>query len=73
MTDQVEEQDVELEEEIVDEAHDPKNAEAQSLAANDKAEDAGKKAKHRKGDKSNSEPMQKATAAPAAMLSLIHI
>ena len=69
MTDQVEEQDVELEEEIVDEAHDPKNAEQQSLDANDKAEDAGKKAKHRKGDKKNSDPMQKAPAAPGAMKS----
>jgi len=68
MTDQVEEQDVELEEENVEEAHDPKNAEAQSFAANDKAEDAVKgKAKARKGYKSNSEPMQKAPAAPSGM------
>ena len=66
MTDQIEDQDVELDEEI-EEAHDPKNAEQQSFAANDKAEAAGKKAKGRKGDKSNSEPMQKAPAAPAAM------
>ena len=36
MTDQIEEQDVELLDEMeVEEAHDPKNAEAQSLAAND--------------------------------------
>jgi hypothetical protein len=54
MTDQVQDQDVELDEEI-EEAHDPKNAEAQSLAANDKAEAAGKTATKRKGDKSNSE------------------
>ena len=53
MTDQID-QDVELDEEI-EEAHDPKNAEAQSLAANDKAEAAGKTATKRKGDKSNSE------------------
>jgi len=66
MTDQIKDQDVELDEEI-EEAHDPKNAEQQSFAANDKAEAAGKKAKGRKGDKSNSEPMQKAPAAPAAM------
>ena len=55
MTDQVEDQDVELDEEI-EEAHDPKNAEAQSIASVDKAEKAGKKAPARKGDKSNSEP-----------------
>ena len=54
MTDQVQDQEVELDEEI-EEAHDPKNAEAQSLAANDKAEAAGKTAAKRKGDKSNSE------------------
>ena len=60
MTDQIEEQDVELDEEI-EEAHDPKNAEAQSVAATDKAGDATKAAPKRKGDKSNSEPMQKAT------------
>lgn len=66
MTDQVQDQDVELDEEI-EEAHDPKNAEAQSIASVDAAEDKGPKAKARKGDKSNSEPMQKAPAAPAAM------
>ena len=60
MTDQIEEQDVELDEEI-EEAHDPKNAEAQSIAATDKAGDATKAAPKRKGDKSNSEPMQKGT------------
>ena len=58
MTDQIQEQDVELEEEI-EEAHDPKNAEAQSIASVDSAEDKGPRAKKRKGDKSNSEPMQK--------------
>ena len=66
MTDQVQDQDVELDEEI-EEAHDPKNAEAQSVASVDAAEEKGPKAKARKGDKSNSEPMQKAPAAPAAM------
>ena len=65
MTDQID-YDVELDEEI-EEAHDPKNAEAQSVASVDKAEKAGKTAPKRKGDKSNSEPMQKAPAAPAAM------
>ena len=67
MTDQNEDQDVELDEDI-EEAHDPKNAEQQSFAANDKAEVAVKgKAKSRKGDKANSDPMQKVAAAPAAM------
>lgn len=64
MTDQLVDQDVELDEGI-EEAHDPKNAEAQSVASVDKAEDAGPKAKARKGDKKNSEPMAKKKAAPA--------
>ena len=53
MTDQIEEQDVELNEneEIVDEAHDPKNAETQSVASVKSAENAGKSAPKRKGDK----------------------
>jgi gas vesicle protein len=55
MTDQVQDQDVELDEEI-EEAHDPKNAEAQSVASVDAAEKKAGKAKARKGDKSNSEP-----------------
>lgn len=69
MTDQVQDQDVELDEIEIEEAqtHDPKNAEAQSIASVDAAEEKGPKAKARKGDKSNSEPMQKAPAAPAAM------
>lgn len=54
MTDQVQDQDVELDEEI-EEAHDPKNAEEQSIQANDKAEAAGKTAAKRKGDKSNAQ------------------
>jgi hypothetical protein len=66
MTDQVEEQDVELDEENVEEAHDPKNAEAQSVASVDKAEDAVKgKAKARKGDKSNSQPSELKPAGKA--------
>jgi len=58
MTDQVQDQDVELDEIEIEEAqtHDPKNAEAQSVAATAKAGDATKKAPARKGDKSNSEP-----------------
>jgi hypothetical protein len=55
MTDQLEGQDVELDEEI-EEAHDPKNAEAQSVASVDAAEDKAPNAKKRKGDKANSQP-----------------
>jgi len=64
MTDQIEEQDVELNEneEIVDEAHDPKNAEAQSVASVDAAAGKTGSAKKRKGDKSNSEGQGKVTA-----------
>jgi hypothetical protein len=66
MTDRNTEQDVELyddENEIMEaQAHDPKNAEAQSVASVDKASDAGKTAKKRPGDKSNSEPMPKTKA-----------
>ena len=59
MTDQVQDQDVELEEENVEEAHDPKNAEAQSVSSVQSAEDKGPKAKARKGDKKNSDKMAK--------------
>lgn len=64
MTDQVEDQEVELDEEI-EEAHDPKNAEAQSVAATKKAGDATKKAPARKGDKSNSQPSELKPAGKA--------
>tara|TARA_B110000902_G_C14260177_1_gene569490 strand:- start:296 stop:1225 length:930 start_codon:yes stop_codon:yes gene_type:complete len=61
MTDQVEDQDFALDDdENVVEAHDPKNAEADSIASVDKAENAAPVAKKRKTDKSNSE---KATAS----------
>jgi cell division protein FtsB len=62
MTDQYEGQDVELNEDEneVLEAHDPKNAEAQSVDSVDKAADAVKgKAPARKGDVIKSEPMPK--------------
>ena len=63
MTDQVD-QDVVLDEEI-EEAHDPKNAEAQSVASVDAAEKKGPKAKGRKGDKSNSQPSELKAAGKA--------
>lgn len=63
MTDQIKGQDVELDDdENVVEAHDPKNAEEQSVASVKSAEGAGKTAAKRKGDKSNSDKMAKATA-----------
>lgn len=43
--------------------HDPKNAEAQSVASVDKAGDAGKKAAVRKGDNTKQDPMPKTKAA----------
>ena len=49
----------EVDNEVVEEAHDPKNAEAQSIASVDKAEDAGKTAPKRKGDNTTKDPMQK--------------
>ena len=64
MTDQIKEQDVELndDENEVLEAHDPMNAEMQSVDSVDKAGDVTNKAPARKGDKSNSEPMPKTKA-----------
>ena len=68
MTDQVN-QDIELnDDENVVEAHDPKNAEEQSVAATKKAEDAGKTASARKGDKKNSDKSDlKATTKPSGL------
>ena len=60
MTDQFKRQDAELDDdENVVEAHDPNNAEEQSIASVKSASAAGKTATKRKGDKSNSEPMGK--------------
>ena len=63
MTDQLQGQDVELnEDENFVEAHDPKNAEEQSVASVKSAEGAGKTAAKRKGDKANSDKMEKGKA-----------
>jgi hypothetical protein len=67
MTDQyTEDQEVELhdevENEVVEEAHDPKNAEAQSVASVDKAGDATGSAPKRKGDNTKKDPMPKSKA-----------
>jgi len=61
-----EDQEVELHDEVTDEvveeAHDPKNAEAQSVASVDKAGDATGKAPTRKGDQTKQDPMPKTKA-----------
>lgn len=63
-------QDVELDDnEDVVEAHDPKNAEKQSIGSIKSAERAGPTAKSRKGDKSNGEAMSK---TKANMISVAH-
>jgi len=69
----IEDQDIELHDddnEVVEEAmaHDPKNAEAQSVASVDAAGDKGPKAKARKGDKTNKDPMQKLPGTKAGMI-----
>ena len=64
MTDQIQDQDVELDEiDEIEEAHDPKNAEAQSVDAADKATDAGPTAKEPGGKGVKAEPMPKTKAA----------
>ena len=76
MTDenQVEDQDQdvelhdEVEDEVVEEAHDPKNAEAQSVASVDAAEKKAGTAKKRKGDKTQKDPMQKLPGTKAGMI-----
>jgi hypothetical protein len=72
--DQIEDQDVDLHDDndVVEEAHDLKNAEAQSISATDKAGEATKKAPARKGDNTTQDPMPKTkggmiTAAVGAM------
>ena len=64
-----EDQDVELqesEEEISEMQHDPKNAEAQSVASIDKAGDATGTAPKRKGDNTKKDPMPKTKAGMIA-------
>jgi len=61
----IEDQEVELHDddnEVVEGTHDPKNAEAQSVAATDKAGEATKKAPARKGDNTKQDPMPKTKA-----------
>lgn len=73
----IEDQEVELHDddnEVVEEAHDPKNAEAQSVASVDKAGGATGTAKKRKmaggtaGDNTKKDPMQKMPGTKAGMM-----
>jgi hypothetical protein len=69
--DNIENQDVELqesEEEISEMKHDPKNAEAQSVASVDKAGDATGTAPKRKGDNTKKDPMPKTKAGMIAAM-----
>mgnify|MGYP001325043200 CR=1 FL=1 len=73
MTDKenIENQDVELQEddeEILEMKHDPKNAEAQSVASIDKAGDATGTAPKRKGDNTKKDPMPKTKAGMIATM-----
>ena len=72
MTDKenIENQDVELheDEEISEMKHDPKNAEAQSVASVDKAGEATGTAPKRKGDQTKKDPMPKTKAGMIASL-----
>ena len=64
MTEEVQDQELhdEVTDEVVEEAHDPKNAEAQSIAATDKAGEATGSAPKRKGDQTKQDPMPKTKA-----------
>ena len=63
--DQVTDQEIDLHDDndVVEEAHDPKNAEAQSVASVDKAGEATGSAPKRKGDNTKQDPMPKTKAA----------
>ena len=76
MTDQIEDQEVELENEVEIEeaqAHDPKNAEAQSVASVKGAEGKGKTAKEPGGKGTPQEPMQKLPGTKAGMINAMYL
>ena len=74
MTDQIEDQEVELEDEIeIEEAHDPKNAEAQSVASVKGAEGKGKTAKEPGGKGGPKDPMQKLPGTKAGMINAMYM
>jgi len=71
--DQNQDQEIELHDEVTDEVveaatHDPKNAEAQSVASVDKAGEATGSAPKRKGDNTKQDPMPKTKSAIMAAL-----
>ena len=73
----IEDQDIELHDddnEVVEEAmaHDPKNAEAQSVASVDKAGDATGTAPKRKGDQTKKDPMPKMPGTKAGMINTMY-
>ena len=72
MTDQIQDQDVELDENEIEEAHDPKNAEAQSVASVKGAEGKGKTAKEPGGKGGPKDPMQKLPGTKAGMISAMY-
>jgi len=77
MTDenQIEDQEIDLHDdnEVVEEAHDPKNAEAQSVASVDKAGDATGTAAKRKGDSGKQDPMPKMPGTKAGMINALYM
>jgi len=77
MTDenQIEDQEIDLHDdnEVVEEAHDPKNAEAQSVASVDKAGDATGTAAKRKGDSGKQDPMPKMPGTKAGMINAMYM
>lgn len=76
MTDENQNQDVDLyddENEIMEaQGHDPKNAEAQSVASVDKAGDATGTAPKRKGDNTKKDPMPKLPGTKAGMINAMY-
>ena len=73
MTDQIQDQDVELDENEIEEAHDPKNAEAQSIASVKGAEGKGKTAKEPGGKGGAQDPMQKLPGTKAGMINAMYM
>lgn len=72
--DQVTDQEIDLHDdnEVVEEAHDPKNAEAQSVASVDKAGDATGTAAKRKGDSGKQDPMPKMPGTKAGIINALY-
>ena len=73
MTDQIQDQDVELDENEIEEAHDPKNAEAQSIASVKGAEGKGTTAKEPGGKGGAKDPMQKLPGTKAGMINAMYM